>query len=144
MTDHEILRRLRVLLAMHPDERPISIDRLEKLVGVEDCVYDAVRGKKSFHVQTRIRIARALTLVENDQVVAKKKHLGPYEFTIRPPQPPVKIVPVIQFTGAPPKIRFLAQNPNALPDPLIKQDDRPANYNGFLRGKKRRNRISEG
>lgn len=142
MTDHEILRRLRVLLAMHPDDRPISINRLEQLVGVEDCVYDAVR-KKSFHAQTRIRLARALTLVENDQVVVNKKLHATPKFTIRPPRPPVKIVPVIHFTGAPPKIRFLAQNPNALPDPLIKQDDRPANYTGFLRGKKRRNRVSE-
>lgn len=143
MTDHEILRRLRVLLSMHPDERPISVDRLEKLVGVDDCVYDAMR-RKGFHAQTRIRLARALTLVENDQVVAKRAGIKPFEITIRPPQPPVRIVPVIEFSGAPPKIRFLAQNPNAFPEPLVKKDDRPASYTGFLRGKKRRDRVSEG
>jgi len=121
MTAKEILRRIRALVAMHPSERPISLDRLEQLAGINGEVAHMLRGKGSMHERTRIRLSRALEWVENDQVVVGKvqgKRGGgstSASVHLRAPQPPQVTVRQIQFTSSGPKVRFVALNPNAFP-----------------------------
>ena len=93
MKDQEIVRRLRALIKMAPKDRPISIDRLELVAGVSDNeVYEVARVGR-MQEKTRVRLGRALTLVENDQVVVKRGNGNsfpptPPKVTVRAPQPP--------------------------------------------------------
>jgi hypothetical protein len=118
VTVTEILRRIRALSEMHPRERPIPLERVAQLAGMDDSqLLTMLRGKGGMHERTRIRLSRAFEWVENDQVVIGKmqgKRGGggtPASVTIRPPQPPQVTVRRVRFTTFGPKIEFVALNP---------------------------------
>lgn len=121
MTPKEILRRIRALVAMHPSERPISLDRLEQLSGYSGDLSVIIEGKGGMHERTRIRLGRALEWVENDQVVIGKiqgKRGGgstSASVHIRAPQPPQVTVRRVTFTPGGPRIQFVAVNPRTFP-----------------------------
>lgn len=121
MKDEEIVRRLRALIALPPKQRPISIDRLEKVAGVSDNeVYEVARVGR-MQKKTSTRLGRALTLVEGDQLVIKRGQSNsfppvPAKVTIRPPQPKQVNVQRVEFTSRGPVVRFVATNPRAFPD----------------------------
>ena len=118
MNDEEIVRRLRALIALPPKQRPISVERLEKVAGVADNeVYEVARVGR-MQKKTRARLSRALTLVENDQLVIKRGQSNsfppvPASVTIRAPQPKQLNVQRVEFTAQGPKVRFVATNPRA-------------------------------
>lgn len=126
----EVLRRLRALIALAPGERPISIDRLEQVADVgENEVYKLARGVAKMSERTRIKLARALTLVENDQLVVRpgnRKSIEPEErrdrILTRPARPPMQTHARLAFTPGGPKVVFEAVNPRAFPklDPIVK------------------------
>src|SRR5258708_11138879 len=121
MKDTEIVRRLRALIALPPKDRPISINKLELVAGVSDNeVYEVARVGR-MQEKTRLRLSRALTLVENDQVVVKrgKGHSFPHTpptVTVRAPQPQQRNVQRVTFTSQGPKVEFVAKNPRAFAD----------------------------
>lgn len=122
MTPDEIRRRLRALIALPKDERPISIDRLEQVAGVsENAVYTVARGE-AMQERTRVRLAKALLLVENDQVVIRRGNRTSIEpderrdrILTRAPRPPMQTHTRLAFTPAGPKVVFEAVNPRAFP-----------------------------
>lgn len=121
MKDSEIVRRLRALIKMAPKDRPISIDKLELVAGVSDNeVYEVARVGR-MQEKTRVRLGRALTLVENDQVVVKRGNGNsfpptPPKVTVRAAQPPQVNVQRVTFGVAGPRVEFVATNPRAFPD----------------------------
>lgn len=120
MNAEEIVRRLRALLAIPVGKRPITIHRLEQISGVADNeIYYIVKNGR-MQEKTRIRLERALTLVENDQLVIQKHPNRRTEISVRAPQPPQLMVRRVQFTEQGLKVRHVAVNPNAFPelDPL--------------------------
>lgn len=122
MKASEIVRRARALLALAPDERPVSVQRLEKIAGVaDDTLYDVARTG-SMQAKTRVRLARAFTLVENDQIRIRqgnRKSIYPAErvdvVTLVSPRRPMETIMRLAFTKDGPKVRFEAVNPLAFP-----------------------------
>ncbi len=115
MEQDEVIRRLRALLAIPPGQRPISIDMLERAAGISASeVYQIVK-RSYMQAGTHRKLARALTLLENDQLVIKFRPNRPTEITVRAPQPPQRLVRVVEVTSKGVKIRTVAQNPNAFP-----------------------------
>ena len=121
MTAAEIVRRLRALVAMEPKKRPVTIDRLERVAGVSDnTVYDICRNG-TMQEKTRARMERALTLVENDQLVVKPRSGTAALFrtksseSVRAPQPPQVNVKRVVFTENGPKIQIRPVNPLSFP-----------------------------
>lgn len=125
MTDAEIMRRLKALIATPRDKRPIAIHCLEVLAGLgEKRLYSLARGNFKMHKRTREALARAFTLVENDQVVVTRAHRGggwdrrpgePDVLTIVEPKPPCVAVPRVRLTATGPRLEYVAQNPRAFP-----------------------------
>ena len=122
MTAAEILRRLRALIAMEPKKRPVTIDRLERVAGVSDnTVYDICRNG-TMQEKTRARMERALTLVENDQLVVKPRSGTAALFrtksseSVRAPQPPQVNVQRVTFTERGPRVVTTAVNPRTFPE----------------------------
>ena len=115
------MRRLRALIALAPKDRPISINKLELIAGVSDNeVYEVARVGR-MQEKTRVRLSRALTLVENDQVVVKRGNGNsfphtPPKVTVRAPQPQQRNVQRVTFTSQGPKVEFVATNPRTFPD----------------------------
>ena len=115
MEQDEIVRRLRVIISTPPKERVISVDRLESVAGVADrVIYDIAKSGKMAK-KSEIRLSRALTLVENDQIHVKKVYTKPSIVTIRPPKPPQIIIQRVTFVNGRPKVTFQAVNPRAFP-----------------------------
>jgi hypothetical protein len=121
VTANEIVRRIRRLLALSSKDRPISVDRLEDVACIGDNeVYKIARSGRMTEA-TRIRLERALTLVENDQLIVKRG-IGntfpptPASYAVRPPKPPQMNVQRVEFTARGPRIRTVATNPRAFPD----------------------------
>lgn len=122
MQEDEIVRRLRAILALPWDQRPFSVDRLEKVAGVADKVIDRVARVGRMQMKTRARLSRALRLFENNQVVVQKRHFQPTIVTIVAPRPPQQNVRCITFTKSGPKVTLVPRNPLTFPDfkdPLI-------------------------
>src|SRR2546430_14120828 len=68
---------------MAPKDRPISVNKLELVAGVSDNeVYEVARVGR-MQEKTRLRLGRALTLIENDQVLVKRGNGNSF-----PPTPP--------------------------------------------------------
>lgn len=122
MTNEEILRRLGALMEMKPGTRPVTLFTLGRLAGIKPSNLMAiVKEQRTMHEPTRIRLSRALQWVENDQVVKKQNRTRKRDLiTIRPPQPPQKIISKVELSPAGPKMRFLALNPNQFP-PMLKK-----------------------
>lgn len=120
MTEDEVIRRLRALIAMPAEYRPITLYRLERLAGIAiNSVYKIARegtiGKKN-----TARLGKAFELVENDQVVVKKnpKATGGSEaatVSIGPVKPPMVIIHRVRFTASGAKIEMIPVNPRAFP-----------------------------
>lgn len=126
MTSEEIFRRLRVLVDMDPDKRPIPLARLERLAKLwPRYIYKIVHHHERINESVRKRLSRALTLVENGQVVVdpqprrdgKIKNL----FAEQPirildkPNPPQCIARRITFgDDGKPKVVSVVYNPAAL------------------------------
>ncbi len=115
LTEAEIIRRLRALLAIRPGERPITIDQLEKVAGLSESELYTIARRGTMSAGTLRKLGRALILLENDQLVIKKRPNRPTEITVRAPQPPQRLVRVLEVTSKGVKIRTVAQNPNAFP-----------------------------
>jgi hypothetical protein len=121
MTKDEIVRRLKALIAIAPKLRPISVDKLEHVAGIADNEVHKIAKRGTMQEKTRVRLERALLLVENDQLVFKRG-VGttfpptPAKMTIRDPKPPQVNVQRVEFTENGPRIRFVATNPRAFPD----------------------------
>ena len=122
MKADEVLRRIRAVIALPADERPISIDRLEQVAGVGDNEVYKVARAGTMQARTRMRLAKALTLVENDQLVimpGNRKSIYPEErrdwILTRPPRPPMQTHARLAFTSGGPKVVFEAVNPRAFP-----------------------------
>lgn len=116
MDEAEIVRRLRALLEMAPDKRPISITQLEKIAGVADkTVYDICKIGR-MQRKTKSRLEKALLLVENDQLVMKRDSDKRINVSIRDPQPKMVIMQRVEFTSTGPKVRSVAANPLSFPD----------------------------
>lgn len=125
MTAAEIVRRLNALLALPPKERPISVYYVEELAGLARGQVREIAKAGRMHERTRIRLERALTWVENDQVRIVKHHGGPNgsrpsDVTIEAPRPPQVTVHIIQFSKQGPRVRSLALNPRAFDTPQTK------------------------
>lgn len=117
-----MLRRLRALIALPEGERPISIGRLERLAGVSENEVYKVARRGTMIERTRLGLARALTLVENDQLVYRqgnRKSIYKAEradrVEQRAPRPPQKNVSRLAFTSSGPRVVFDAVNPRAFP-----------------------------
>jgi hypothetical protein len=115
MTKEEIVRRLRALLATKPEERPIKVERLAHVAGLSLRGLRHIAAEGTMQDASRVRLARALTWVENDQVVVKKTPNRPTVVTIRPPQPPQENVLAVDLTKDGPKVRIKAVNPRTFP-----------------------------
>lgn len=106
---------------MAPKDRPISINKLELVAGVSDNeVYEVARVGR-MQEKTRVRLGRALSLVENDQVVVKRGNGNsfpptPPKVTVRAAQPPQVNVQRVTFGMGGPRVEFVATNPRAFPD----------------------------
>lgn len=126
MDGPEIVRRLRVLQAMPAEERPISIYRLEYLAGITPNLIYKITKTGRIGVKTVARLSRALSFVENDQVVIERHRAiagaNPggsiaAKVTIRRElKPPLVVVKRVTFNGARPRIEFIPTNPLAFPD----------------------------
>lgn len=118
MTDDEIVRRIRALLATPPEKRPFTVNRLERLAGLAKDHVPKIAKWGGMKPATARRLARALTLFENDQVVATRSfHRNkPDKITIRAPQPPIERRMGIVFTKHGPRIEKRVVNPNTFPD----------------------------
>jgi len=122
MDKREILRRLAVLIAMPAGVRPISIYRLTALADVgKDTIY-TVLERNTMTETTRAKLARALSLVENDQVTFKRANgkVMPDERTgmtiqLRAPRKTQATVRRVVFTKDGPKVIYEAVNPLAFP-----------------------------
>lgn len=116
LDDTEIVRRLKALLALPRGKRPITVDRLEEIAGVaQNTVYEVAKTGR-MQKKTRVRLTRALELVENDQLVIKKRPNLPTLISLRDPKPPQVVVQRVEFTAKGPKVRLLAINPLAFPE----------------------------
>lgn len=118
MTKAEIIRRLRKLVALPLKERPISVALLEELAALHKrAVYEIIETQ-AMSERTRIRLERALTWVENDQVRSPKMTLfkpgQKREVSIGEPKKPCLTISVVRFTRNGPQITQVAYNPNAL------------------------------
>lgn len=117
MTGPEIIERLRALKALPPDARPIPILQLEQLAGLaRGTVEKILHGSGNLMEKTRVRLERALSWVENDQVRVRR---GGYrnsanEYTIAAPNPPQVNVTTVKFTSRGPRISLTPYNPRAL------------------------------
>lgn len=101
---------------MEPGARPISIGSLCKLAGLGPSAVYQITEQGTCRQSTVVRLARALTWIENDQVVIKRRGPLRAEVTIREPRPPQRTVTQIEMTKQGPRLRFVAQNPNVFPD----------------------------
>lgn len=115
LTEAEVIRRLRALLAMPPAERPISIDMLERAAGISASEIYPIAKRGSMMAGTLRKLGRALLLLENDQLVIHRHPNLKAEITVRAPQPPLRMVRVVEVTAKGPRLRLVAQNPNAFP-----------------------------
>lgn len=120
MTREEVARRLAALLAQKPEERPISFVRLDQLCGFYQGTSRDIARVGRMANSSYTRLDRALTWVENDQVVVTRKQHAPSDITIRPPRPPQVTVTLVKFTAQGPKLRSLALNPRAFETPHTK------------------------
>lgn len=115
MNEAEITRRLRALIATPRESRYIPIDRLGQLAGLgKGEVYEIAR-RGTMRESTRLRLAQALTWVENDQVMVKKRPQKPTLITIREPRPPTVVTTRIEMTKQGPRLLFVGQNPRTFP-----------------------------
>jgi len=122
----ELVRRVRALLAMPPQKRPISLYYLEMLAGLSGGAAREIAKTGRMREESRIRLERAFTWIENNQVTIKKRPGGPMgsrpaEVTIGPPKPPQVTVSVVRFTATGPKIRSVAFNPLAFETPRTRR-----------------------
>lgn len=120
MSVEEIVRRLRALLALPARQRPISVDKLEKVAGIANNEVYPIAKNGKMQEKTRARLEYALKLVENDQLVIKNSHGAalfrkPGTIAVRAPQPPQVTVRRITFTEHGPRVRFEVVNPRAFP-----------------------------
>lgn len=115
MNEKEVIRRLRALIRTTPNERPITVDRLESIAGISEGELYTIARRGSMRDSTRARLARALTWVENNQVVVRKHPNRPTEVAIVDPKPPQTIATRVEFTEGGPKVRFVALNPLTFP-----------------------------
>jgi len=126
MTSDEILMRLRVLVEMPHDKRPISIAALERLAKVAPkYIYVMVHHHERINGSVRRRLSRALTLVENGQVQIEpqmrnggknKNNFTKQEIRVLDsPNPPQCIARRITFgNDGKPKVVSFVFNPAAL------------------------------
>ena len=130
MTREEAMRRLKALLDMSQEDRPISIRRLEKLAGFNSCDLYKISRQAQLSDKAHARLSIAFTLLENDQISIKHRALKgfkngrriPSEVTIGTPKPPLVMVKRVRFTPAGAKIEFVPTNPLAFPDLTPKKD----------------------
>lgn len=120
MTGDEIKRRLRALVAMPDDERPIKVFQLERLAGLASCgIYKILRDDSELQVRTISKLERALTLVEENRVEYKRVRNGARwqksELLLSPANPPCVAVSRVRFGPNGPKIERVAVNPRAFP-----------------------------
>lgn len=116
MDEKEVIRRLRALIATPPESRPIAIDRLGQLASLGKGEVYEIAKRGTMRSTTRMRLGRALTWVENDQVVIKRRVQKPSLVTIRPPQPPTVVRTRIEMTKQGPRLLFVGKNPRTFPD----------------------------
>lgn len=120
MTDEEVVRRLRVLVALPGEARPVSITRLEQIAGMAHGEVYEVAKRGTAQPNTFRRLSRALEFVENDQLVIRRRQGKPSIITISDPKPPQKAVMSIRIDGAGLRMQTGFENPRALPDRLLK------------------------
>lgn len=120
MTHDEVIRRLRALMDMPPEKRPIPMKQLEKLAGVSPMhTYQVLRGNMKLQAATKAKYEYALTMLENDRFEYKRVRNGSRwaknELILKPAKPPCVAVSRIRITKAGPIIERVAVNPRAFP-----------------------------
>jgi hypothetical protein len=119
------MRRLKVLVDMPAEDRPISIYRLEKLAKLYPrYIYVMVNHHERLCGKVARRLGRVLEAVENGQVVVEaqpkvdgkvKNMFGTQTVRIVDKKnPPQKMARRIVFTAKGPKVVNVVFNPNAL------------------------------
>jgi hypothetical protein len=126
MDKEEILRRLRALLEMPVEDRPITIYRLERLAGLAKCSIYQIAKSGALGKRGCIRLKKALLILENNQLVVKKRQFiagskpggsEKAEVSISDvKKPPFIMVKRVHFTANGPRIEFIPTNPNSFPD----------------------------
>ncbi len=120
MTDEEVVRRLRVLIALNPGDRPISIGRLETIAGMAHGEVYEVAKRGTAMPNTFRRLSRALEFVENDQVIVRQRQNKPSIVTIGDPKPAQQSVMSVRLESDGLRVRTGFHNPRALPDRLLR------------------------
>ena len=120
MTDGEVVRRLRVLVALPEEARPVSITRLEQVAGMAHGEVYEVARRGTAQPNTFRRLSRALEFVENDQIRVRRRANKPSVITIADPKPPQETVMSVRLEADGLKVRTGFHNPRALPDRLLK------------------------
>lgn len=115
MNEKEVIRRLRAIVALPRESRPIPLSRLEQLAGLSDGELYTIEKRGTLSERTRIRLAKALSWVENDQVVVKKTPNRPTVISIVEPKPPCEIEPHVHISTEGVRIRYRALNPRTFP-----------------------------
>lgn len=120
MEDAEIVRRLRVLVALNPEDRPISIGRLEQIAGMAKGEVYEVAKRGTAQPNTFRRLSRALEFVENDQIQVQRRQNKQSIITIGDPKPAQEAVMSVKLENGVPRVRTGFHNPRALPDRLLR------------------------
>jgi len=126
MDKEEVMRRLKALLDMPVEDRPITVYRLEWLAGLSKCaIYQIVKtgvlGKKTIS-----RLEKAFLIVENDQIVVKKRQFvsgsrpgGSIKAEVEISEvkkPPMVMVRRVHFTKSGIKTELVPTNPLSFPE----------------------------
>lgn len=109
MEIEEIVKRLRHLVDLPPDKRPISVHKLGRVAGVQDHVIYKIHKNGTMQPKTKVRMEKALTWLENGMDEQQPKQV---------------IVRRVTFTSKGPRISMVTRNPLALTplDPFGKQE----------------------
>lgn len=131
MNSAELKRRCKALLDTPPNERPVSIESLQRLAGTENnSVWRYANGKYDLEGKHYLRLDRAFRLLENGQIEGQGR-FKTAAIIADEPQPKQVNVLQIRMTENGIKSGFAAVNPNAftpLPriiEPLPGTEQRP-------------------
>jgi len=114
LTNEEIHRRLKALMAQSAHERPFPAYRLATVAGIDEKQIRKMPSLKgNFQRTTREKLSRAFTLLEQGRIDFVRKGWGKSPIiTVREdPRPPQKTVARVRITKNGPVIERVALNP---------------------------------
>jgi len=116
MTKEEILRRLQAICAMEREKRPFTVRLLGKLAGMAHYnVFHTAAGRRPIGKKAKLRLERALTQLENAEVVIKRHGSKRHSIEFVPPKPPQENIPRVRLGPNGPVMEWVAVNPNTFP-----------------------------